>query len=226
MVTFAFDFRGVLLTKLRENPYYLMQIMLPKGKVRDFCLFLKFSKYMTVLGIITLVFGVAGVLLTIKQSIWCWPSALISVVTSGFEFYESRLYGDMALQGFYFIAGVYGWIYWEKHKNKTFEVTTIPATMATFLIGSTVLQAIVYYFLLSYFKGDQVVFDAILTACSITATYMMTKKWMENWICWVLIDFAYIALYGIKELWLYAVLYFVFTLMAAYGFYKWKTQKS
>ena len=93
---------------------------------------------------------------------------------------------------------------------KSIDVTCVPAEFA----------------LLKYFKGDQVIFDAILTACSISATYMMTKKWIENWLCWVLIDFAYIVLYGIKDLWLYAILYFVFTLMAAYGFYTWKKQKS
>ena len=181
---------------------------------------------MSVLGIISLVFGIAGVLLTIKQSIWCWPAALISVVTSGYEFYESRLFGDMALQVFYFIAGVYGWIYWERNRTKQFIVTALPLKLIVPLLSLTIVQAVVYYFLLRYFKGDQVIFDAILTACSITATYMMTKKWIENWFCWVLIDFAYIVLYGIKELWLYAILYFVFTIMAAYGFYKWKNQRS
>lgn len=181
---------------------------------------------MTVLGIISLVFGVLGVLLTIKQSIWCWPAALISVVTSGYEFYESRLFGDFALQIFYFISGVYGWFYWERNKGKAFLVTILPLKFVIPLILVTLLQAVIYYFVLSYFKGDQVIFDAILTACSITATYMMTKKWLENWFCWVLIDFAYIVLYIIKDLWLYAILYFVFTVMAAYGFYKWKKERS
>lgn len=181
---------------------------------------------MTILGIISLVFGVAGVLLTIKQSIWCWPAALLSVVTSGFEFFESRLYGDFALQIFYFISGVYGWVYWDKNKNKEFIVALLPIRSIIPLLSITILQAILYYFLLSYFKGDKVIFDSILTACSITATYMMTKKWLENWFFWVLIDFAYVILYISKELWLYAVLYFTFTLMAAYGFYTWKKQKS
>ncbi len=181
---------------------------------------------MTVLGIISLVFGVLGVLLTIRQSILCWPAALISVVTSGYEFYESRLFGDFALQIFYFISGVYGWFYWERNKGKIFVVTILPIKFIIPLIVVTLLQAVIYYFVLSYFKGDQVVFDAILTACSITATYMMTKKWLENWFCWVLIDFAYIILYILKGLWLYAILYFVFTVMAAYGFYKWKKERS
>lgn len=180
---------------------------------------------MTLLGLISLISGVAGVLLTIRQSIWCWPAALISVVTSGYEFYESHLFGDFALQVFYFISGVYGWYFWDRNKNKEFIISLLPIKMIVPLVIVTLIQAMVYYFLLRYFKGDQVIFDAILSACSITATYMMTKKWLENWVFWALIDFSYIILYAIKDLWLYAILYLVFTLMAAYGFYKWKSQK-
>jgi nicotinamide mononucleotide transporter len=181
---------------------------------------------MSALAIIALITGVLGVLFTIRQNILCWPFALVSVVTSSIEFYKERLFGDMALQGFYFAAGVYGWWYWGENRKKGFEVSNTPVRMWFVMLGATVVQFFIYYFLLKNFKGDQVVFDAVLTACSITATYMMTKKWIENWAMWVLIDFAYVILYWIKEMPLFAVLNLVFTLMAAYGFYLWRTQRS
>ncbi len=181
---------------------------------------------MSLLGAIALISGVLGVLFTIMQRIWCWPLALISVVTSFLEFYEQRLYGDMALQGFYFVTGIYGWYYWKKNENKEFNVIHTPRTMWLFMFLATLIQSIIYYFLLKKLKGDQIEFDAILTACSITATFMMTKKWIENWAFWVLIDLAYVILYWKKEMPLFAVLYFVFTAMAAYGFYSWRTQRS
>ena len=65
-------------------------------------------------------------------------------------------------------------------------------------------------------------FDATLTACSLTATYMMTKKWVENWFVWVLIDGAYVVLYGVKYMCVFAVLYLFFTIMAFYGWIKWR----
>lgn len=181
---------------------------------------------MTVLGIIALISGIAGVLLTIKQSIWCWPMALISVITSGYEFYESRLFGDMALQVFYFVSGVYGWFYWETRKNETFTVKSLPLKLILPLSAFTLVQFGIYYYLLVVFKGDKVVADALLTACSITATYMMTKKWVENWLFWVMIDFAYVGLYLSKDLYLYALLYFVFAVMALIGFLNWKKIRS
>lgn len=180
---------------------------------------------MTLLGIIALISGVAGVLLTIKQNIWCWPMALISVVTSCIEFYQSRLFGDMALQVFYFVSGVYGWIYWKRKKNESFKIVHVPLKLIWPLLAFTLVQFGIYYYLLSVFKGDKVVLDALLTACSITATYMMTKKWLENWLFWVIIDFVYIGLYFSKDLYLYALLYFVFTVMALAGYLNWKKIK-
>ena len=72
--------------------------------------------------------------------------------------------------------------------------------------------------------SDQILFDSILTACSFTCTFMMAKKWIENWVVWVIIDAAYVVLYIIKELPTYAILYGFFSLMALYGFYSWKKQ--
>src|SRR3954463_14982821 len=103
---------------------------------------------MSLLSIIAFVTGVLGVWLTIKQNIYCWPAALISVVTSMLEFMNEKLYGDMALQLVYFVAGVYGWIYWQKNLKTEFRVTAIPSRNLLPLALLTIGQGILYYFLL------------------------------------------------------------------------------
>jgi nicotinamide mononucleotide transporter len=50
----------------------------------------------------------------------------------------------------------------------------------------------------------------------------MTKKWVENWLLWIIIDLTYVYLYIIKQLPTYALLYVFFSLMACYGFYTWR----
>jgi nicotinamide mononucleotide transporter len=181
---------------------------------------------MSVLGIIALIFGVLGVWLTIKQHILCWPSALIGVSASLMEFYHERLFGDMALQVFYFGAGVYGWIYWNKKQQETFRVKSMPLTLLPLMVLVTAAQSYLYYLIILKFNGDQPLFDGILTACSLTATFMMTKKWVENWLAWILIDALYVVLYGIKEMWLFGLLYLFFTIMAVYGWQQWKKEVS
>src|SRR5690606_327023 len=92
------------------------------------------------LSLIALVFGALGVWLTIKQNIWCWFFALVSVVASIIEFYNERLFGDMSLQVFYFFAGVYGWIYWKKKQQETFTVKKMNLKNLPLLLLVTVAQ--------------------------------------------------------------------------------------
>lgn len=173
-------------------------------------------------GLVVFLLGAAGVWLTIRESIWCWPVSLVAVIISIVIFFNSRLYGDMALQVFYFFAGVYGWFYWNQNKNQPFAVKPADRSQFPVLIGVTIAQSFLYYFLLIRFGGEQPLFDAVLTASSLTVTYMMTKKWVENWLLWVIIDTAYICLYCIKELWFLAALSLIMTVFAAYGFFKWR----
>jgi len=180
---------------------------------------------MSLLSLIALVFGVLGVLFTIKQNIWCWPLALVSVITSAIEFYNERLYGDMALQFFYFVSAIYGWWFWNRERKKEFLVSNVPFRWVIILISVTIIQFFIYYPLLKYLRGDQALFDAILTALSVSVTFMMTRKWIENWMAWVLIDLAYVILYSIKHMWLFALLYLFFAIMAAYGYYHWKKKR-
>ncbi len=174
--------------------------------------------------VIALITGVLGVLLTVFESIWCWPMALISVIISTITFYHNRLYGDMSLNVFYFFSGLYGWYYWNAQRQQAFRVAALPLQYLPHILISIAVQAVAYYYILTYFRSDQVLFDSVLTACSFTCTYLMTRKWVENWLLWILIDAAYVFLYIIKEMPTYAILYSFFTLMAAYGFYAWKKQ--
>ena len=181
---------------------------------------------MSALAIIALITGVFGVWLTIKENIWCWPVSIMAVLASTIEFYEARLFGDVGLQLFYLGAAIYGWYFWNKNIDKEFKVKKTPLKIIPILIIATVAQTILFYFLIDLLKGDKVLFDAALTACSLTATYMMTKKWVENWLAWILIDAAYVVLYSVKFMWPFAVLYLFFTVMAFYGLIKWKKKIS
>jgi nicotinamide mononucleotide transporter len=175
---------------------------------------------------IAIIFGILGVVLTIRENIFCWPAALVSTVAAAIDFYKVSLFGDMALQVFYFGAGVYGWIYWKQNRSAVFAVSYLHRRWIPFLIIATGAQWFVYYFLLKYFNGARPFLDALLTAASLTTTYMMTKKWVENWLLWVIIDGTYILLYFLTGLYWYGLLYFIFALTAYYGWIRWKKTAS
>lgn len=179
---------------------------------------------MALLDWLAFVFGVLGVIFTIRQNIICWPISLIGVGLSFVAFYQQRLFGDAALQIIFFIYGLYGWYNWLKLKPSEFKISVVSPKNITILMVITLVLFLGIYKLLIVFKGDKVLVDAILTALSLTTTYMMIKKWIENWLIWVVIDLAYMGLYISKNMYLFALLYFIFALVAFAGFFQWKKE--
>ena len=59
-----------------------------------------------------MVFGILGVLLTVRQNVWCWPAGIVNVLLFTLVFFHARLYGSSALQVVYLVLSVYGWRQW------------------------------------------------------------------------------------------------------------------
>ena len=64
--------------------------------------------------------------------------------------------------------------------------------------------------------------DAFTTSLSIVGMYMLARKYVEQWFVWMIVDIASSALYLYKGLYFTAVLYFVYAIIAIFGYRKWK----
>ncbi len=64
--------------------------------------------------------------------------------------------------------------------------------------------------------------DAATTTTSLVAQWMMTRKLLENWLLWVLVDVVYIGMFIYKGLYLTAVNYAVYLVLAVMGYVAWK----
>jgi len=59
--------------------------------------------------VVGVVFGFIAVWLTVRESLWCWPTGLVYVAAFVIVFHQARLYANMGLQVVYGILCVYGW---------------------------------------------------------------------------------------------------------------------
>jgi nicotinamide mononucleotide transporter len=66
--------------------------------------------------------------------------------------------------------------------------------------------------------------DAFTTVFSLAATFMVTKRVLNNWLYWIVIDFVSIYLYFTRGLELSSVLYLIFTVLAFFGWLEWRKQ--
>jgi nicotinamide mononucleotide transporter len=64
--------------------------------------------------------------------------------------------------------------------------------------------------------------DATLTAASLVAQWMMTRKLLGNWLVWIAVDVVYVPLLAYKGLYAFAILYAVFLGLAVKGYVDWR----
>ncbi|GIK69518.1 MAG: nicotinamide mononucleotide transporter [Bacteroidota bacterium] len=172
--------------------------------------------------------GILYVILAARLNIYCWIFGIIGSLISIYIFiFYAKLYSEALLYLFYVIAGVYGWINWANKKKNISEVysNSVPKNLLIILGG--IIFSLVLYKVITYFFLDaqKPLIDSFTTVFSIIATYLTAKKRLENWLYWIAIDALTTYLYYSRELEIYALLMLCYTLMAAYGFIRWKKLK-
>ncbi len=176
------------------------------------------------LELVSFILSVATVWLNIRQSHWGWLFAIISSATYGLVFFGSRLYGDMGLQLVFIAVSFFGWYQW-LHGDDSHErlpVSTLDARGRWWAAGGWLACfALLAWFLKSYTDTDVPNSDGFLTAGSLVGQLLLSRKKVENWHVWIIVDVLYVALYLHKHLVLTAVLYAVFVGMAVIGLRAW-----
>ena len=168
--------------------------------------------------------GAWCVWLVVRQSVWNFPVGLANNVLFGVLFWQSRLYGDMSLQLVYFVLGVFGWALWlgGKRGEAALAVTRISA-LETWGCAAFLLLATPLMMRFLHLAGGAVPFwDALTTALSLAAQYLLSRKRLENWILWIAADLIYVPLYFHRGLGLTGVLYAVFLLLCLLGWRDWR----
>lgn len=168
--------------------------------------------------------GGLTVWLLVRQNIANWPIGIANNLIFGVLFYHQRLYADMTLQLFFLLLGITGWISWSR--NKTGEgglrVTRTPLRTAIVCAGIGIVATWAATLYLARINDAAPFLDALTTVMSLIAQYLMTRKYLENWTIWIVVDIISIGLYSSKHLYLTSVLFAIYIAMCAVGALEWR----
>lgn len=180
---------------------------------------------MSTIEIIATVSGLACVILTIRQNIWCWPTGLLMVSLYIVIFYQAKLYSDMGLQVIYVGLQIFGWHQWlhgGTNKKQLLIRTIGPLNLGAWLLGSGLCIALLGWAMDTKTDASLPFWDAATTVLSLAAQYLMARKVLESWLLWITVDIMAIGIYATKDLHLTAGLYAVFLVLATIGLFAWK----
>ena len=164
---------------------------------------------------------------SIRQHPLTWPVGLLNALFYIFVFFSSKIYADMTLQFYYVAISIYGWWCWYHGSSSGNSLKVSSASQALWLKLSVIflLLFVAIAFVLIRFTDSQVPYwDAITTALSILATWMLARKKIEHWLVWVFVDAISIGLFIVKELYPPTLLFMVYTILAIYGYFEWKKE--
>ena len=178
------------------------------------------------------ILGLIYIFLSVRQHILTWPVGLVSSCLYVYVFFFSKFYADMGLQVYYVVVSIYGWYFWlkgDKKQNKeTADKEELPVSytprkywlwLALIAVGLFIILAFV---LKRYTDSPIPLGDSLTTALSIIATWMLARKYIEQWLLWVFIDALSAVFYAVKDLWPTVILFAVYTVMAVWGYIRWE----
>lgn len=174
--------------------------------------------------VVAAVFGVVSVYLSTRQNIWSWPTALVNVGLYTVVFFNGRLYGQMGLQGVYFILSVYGWYQW-LHGGESQGKLSVSRAGSRLLQRLGLINIAAWILLAMLLRQTDAALpwlDALLTTTSLVAQWMMTRKVLETWLLWIAVDLVYVPMFVSQQLYATAGLYAVFLALAVLGARDWR----
>jgi nicotinamide mononucleotide transporter len=162
---------------------------------------------------------------SIKQKILLWPFGIASSALYIYIYFVAKFYAEMGLQFYYLFISIYGWYFWAKGRINTENVRIKKTDLKTafYLISITILLSVGIGLFLDKMTDSQIPYwDSSTAAASITATWMLARKYIEHWLVWIIVDAICMGLYIYKDLETTAFLFAVYTIMAFVGYFAWK----
>ena len=173
---------------------------------------------------LAVVSSIVYVILAAKRIIWCWLFAFIGSLLFVYLCYVGQLYIEASLQLFYVAMAVVGWLSWN-HSDQQVAIDKWSSKYHVLNVLICATTAMLIGFLFDQYTQQAYPYvDAFTTVFSLSATYMVTRKILGNWVYWIFIDIFLIYLYAQRDYHLTAVQYGIFTVLAVYGYLAWKKE--
>ncbi len=161
-----------------------------------------------IIGSIASVTGVVCVVLVAKRSISNYIFGLINVSLYAYISYKSSLYGDFALNAFYYLPMQFvGWYMWMKERGDInskgeIDTTIVKSHLMSFkqriiLVILCISSILITGYLLDTYTADpQPYKDSATTVLSIIAMFLLARKFMEQWYLWSIVNIISVIMWG------------------------------
>ena len=172
--------------------------------------------------------GILGVWFSIKEKLITWPIFIVSYSAYIYVSLSAGLYAHMSLNILFIFISLYGWREWIENKSKNTDHTqqtrvhsasikTWGLNLFFWLLGTL--------FIGKYLDNNPNAFmpylDGFACTVSISAQWMLSRKCIGTWLCWLIADSVFLCLYAIQGYYVTVILFASFMILATLGWKQW-----
>ena len=187
------------------------------------------EEFVNTLDITATIVGLVYIWLEYKASIYLWIVGIIMPLIDIFLYYEAGLYADFGMAIYYALAATYGYGVW-KFGKRNYQGTKEELRITHFkqsqilpaILAFLVIWLIIYEILVLFTNSDVPITDSFANALSFVGLWALARKYLEQWIIWIIVDIVLSALYIYKGIPFKAGLYALYVIIAIAGYHKWK----
>ena len=193
--------------------------------------------------------GLLCIWLASLEKIVNYPFGLINVTLFAVIFFQIQLYASLLLQLFFFVANLYGWYAWSRQTDDhqaALKIRWLPlpkalawaagciiaiALMTRYIdpvfalltrAAVTLLNGLGLAVAMPALQPDAFPFwDSCMMVLSIAAMILMTRKYVENWLLWVIINVISVMIFARQGVYAMSLEYVILTLIALNGSRMW-----
>ena len=180
------------------------------------------------LDILTTILGLIYIWLEYRAHIALWVIGIVMPALDVVLYWQHGLYGDAGMDCYYTLAAVYGLMVWKFKKTRTKKEPLpiihmpvrqyLPVTVFFF-----VAWGVIYYILIRWTNSTVPVLDSFTNALSFVGLWALARKYVEQWLFWMVVDVVCTILYIQKGIPFKAGLYGLYVIIAFAGYLKWNS---
>ena len=180
------------------------------------------------LDIVTTLLGLLYILLEYRASIALWLVGIIMPALDIVLFWQHGLCADFGMAIYYTLAAIYGYLVWKfgrKHNQTADAEMPITHFKRRLILPSAIVffvaWAVIYWILIRFTNSNIPVLDSFGNALSFIGLWALARKYLEQWIIWIVVDGVLAGLYIYKGIPFKASLYALYVVIAVMGYFKW-----
>lgn len=187
----------------------------------------EYETHIIVLEVTGIIFGVTSAICSARNSIWVYPTGIVSTLIFVYILLKFELLGDMLINAYYFVMSIYGWYIWTRKVTPTRYTPITKTSLKEYgtslgIFIGTVIFVYGVYVLFDKFAGWASYVDILTTGLFFVGMWLLAKKKLENWLLLLAGNVISVPLYFYKGLTLSSMLYVIFVIISIIGYLAWE----